>query len=169
MLSKIKPADGLTMDFVFWLSNVLKKVAGACLLGMMLLTCADVVGGMFGYPILGSEEIVGLMAAVVLAFALPATQIENAHVGVDLLVRRLPEKVKYINDKTILLACFLFFVLVAWQCYLYADKLRKVGQVSATLKLPTYLLIYGVAFSCLILALVILVEFLARKKEITNE
>ena len=157
------------MDFVYWLSNFLKKVAGVCLLGMMLLTCADVVSGMFGFPILGSEEIVGLMAAVVLAFALPATQIENAHVGVDLLVRHLPQKVKYINDKIILFACFIFFLLVAWQCYLYADKLRKVGQVSSTLKLPTYLLIYGVAFSCLILALVILVEFLAPKKEITNE
>jgi TRAP-type C4-dicarboxylate transport system permease small subunit len=157
------------MGFVYWLSNLLKKVAGTCLLGMMLLTCADVVSGMFGHPILGSEEIVGLMAAVVLAFALPATQIENAHVGVDLLVRHLPQKVKYVNDKITLLACFIFFLLVAWQCYLYADKLRNVGQVSSTLKLPTYLLIYGVAFSCLILALVILVEFLTPKKEITNE
>jgi len=157
------------MGFVFWLANFLKKIAGACLLGMMLLTCADVVSGMFGYPILGSEEIVGLMAAVVLAFALPVTQIENAHVGVDLLVRHLPPKVKYINDKIILLACFIFFLLVAWQCYRYADKLRKVGQVSSTLKLPTYLLIYAVAFSCLILTLVILVEFLAPKKEITDE
>ena len=49
--------------------DFLNLAAGACLVGMMLLTCADVIGGVFGYPILGSEELVRLMAAMVLALA----------------------------------------------------------------------------------------------------
>lgn len=157
------------MGVLYWLSDLLKKVGGACLVGMMLLTCADVVGSIFGYPILGSEEIVGLMAAMVLAFGLPFTHLDKGHVGVDLLVMHLPKRARRINDKIVSLVCSIFFMLVASQCYLYADKLRQVGQVSSTLKLPTYFLIYGVAFSFSILALIILMELLPPKKEIANE
>ena len=55
------------MKTVVWLTDVLKKLGGFFLLAMTILSCADVVGGAFGYPILGCEEMVGLMAALVLA------------------------------------------------------------------------------------------------------
>jgi TRAP-type C4-dicarboxylate transport system permease small subunit len=53
-----------------------------------------------------------------------------------------------------------FFCLVAWQCWVYADEVGQSGQVSATLQFPTFYLIYGVSFACAILALVILIECL---------
>ena len=59
--------------------------AGLCLLGMVPLTTADVVGSQFGYPILGSEEIVSLLGSLVIAFSMPFAQVEKSHIGVDLL------------------------------------------------------------------------------------
>jgi TRAP-type C4-dicarboxylate transport system permease small subunit len=153
------------MKFALLLSNLLKKVAGACLLGMMLLTCADVIGSSFGSPILGSEELVGLMAALLLACALPATEVEKGHIGVDLLVMKLPERVQRANRMILQVVEIGLFSLIAWQCFLYASKLRAIGQVSPTLKFPTYYLIYGVAFSFVVLAVVIFAELLVALRQ----
>lgn len=153
------------MKFAHWFSDLLKKVAGACLVAMMVLTVADVIGSLFGVPILGSEELVGLMAALLLACALPGTEIEKGHIGVDLLIMHAPQKFRRVNDFILSVLEVVLFCLVAWQLYLYADKLRKVGQVSATLQFPTYYLIYGVSLSFVVLAAVILVEIFLRREE----
>lgn len=157
------------MKTVIWLTDVLKKLGGFFLMAMTILSCADVVGGAFGYPILGCEEMVGLMAALVLAFALPITQLEKGHIGVDLLRLRLSSRTNKALDMINALVGGAFFVVVSWQCYLYASRLREVKQVSATLQLPTYLLVYCVSLACLILALVLFVEFLTTRKRAPGE
>ena len=152
------------MKFAKWLSGLLKRIGGICLLGMMLLTVADVIGSLFGYPILGAEELVGLMASVLLAFALPSTQLEKGHIGVDLLYMRFSPRLKRVNDSAVSLISSVFFVLVGWQCFLYAGELRRVGEVSATLRFPAYYLIYGIAVATVILSYVIFIEFLTGLK-----
>lgn len=146
------------MRAIKWLSDLLKKGGGLCLLGMMSLTCADVIGGLFGYPILGSEELVTLMGAVLLAFALPSTHIEKGHIGVDLLYNALPHRVKIVNNRAVTFVSSIFFLLVSWQCYLYAKEMKRVGQVSLTIKFPTFYVIYGISLACLVLAIVIFTE-----------
>ena len=39
-----------------WLVEKMKIVGAACLVGMMLLTCADVIGRLFGHPIFGNTN-----------------------------------------------------------------------------------------------------------------
>lgn len=157
------------MKTAIWLANILKKAGGACLVAMMLLSSADVVTSVFGHPILGCEELVGLMAALVLAFALPATQLDKGHIGVDLLRLRLPQRVNRFLDLFNSLAGGALFLIVAWQCFRYASKLRAVGQVSTTLQLPTYFLVYCVALACLVLAYVMFMEVVAARKGVNRE
>ncbi|WP_300458197.1 TRAP transporter small permease [Desulfobacula sp.] len=152
------------MKIAQWLSNTLKKAGGICLIAMMLLTCADVVGSFFGHPLLGSEELTGMGAFLLLAFAMPSTEMEKGHVGVDLLYMMLPPRIKRINDCVVVMLSFVLFCLVTWQCWLYANEVGEAGQVSATLQFPTFYLIYGVSFACGILALVIFIELLALLK-----
>lgn len=152
------------MNIAKWLSDILKKASGICLIGMMLLTCADVAGSFFGYPLLGSEELTGMGAFLLLAFALPSTELEKGHVGVDLIYMLLPPRIKKINDGAVAVLSSTFFCLVAWQCWVYANEVGQSGQVSATLQFPTFYLIYGVSFSCAALALVIFIEFLTLLK-----
>ncbi|MFO7753630.1 MAG: TRAP transporter small permease [Desulfobacteraceae bacterium] len=136
-----------------------KIISGVMLILMMVVTCADVVGNMFGYPILGSEELVGIMASILLAFALPFAHREKAHIGVELLYQKFPEKAKKINDGVIELVSSVFFLLVAWQCWGYGGQLRQTGQVSAVLELPTYYILYSVSIACFLLFMVIFAEF----------
>jgi TRAP-type C4-dicarboxylate transport system permease small subunit len=158
------------MKFVRRLSNILRNAGGICLIGMMLLTMADVVGSLFGYPLLGSEELTGMAALLLLGFSLPSTELEKGHVGVDLLYMILPQRIQKINDFFVFFISFVLFALVAWQCWLYANEVGQSGQVSATLQLPTYYLIYGVSFSCGLLSLIILIELLSLIKEtVPNE
>ena len=138
--------------------GILKIGAGLSLLGMVCLTCADVIGGVFGHPVLGSEEIVGLMGTIVLAFGLPVTHREKGHVGVDLLYRLFPDRAKRVTDICINLTSCVFFSLAAWQSFLYAREIKAVGQVSPTIQFPIYYVIYGVSLGCLVLAVVILAE-----------
>lgn len=148
------------MKYAKWFSDVLKKIAGLSLLGMMLLTCADVIGSSFGYPILGVEELVALWASILLAFSLPAAHIAKTHVGVDLLYMKFTRPVKKITDIFITsVSCALFF-LIGWQCYKYALELRAAGEVTMTLQFPAYLLIFGVAFALFIKSVVIFFELL---------
>ena len=140
--------------------DFLNLAAGACLVGMMLLTCADVIGGVFGYPILGTEDLVKLMAAMVMALALPATHIKKAHAVVDLFYKDFSPLVKRITDSITSLVSSILFMLIAWQCFLYSNELQGKGQVTATIKFPFAFLLYGVAFSCFVVGVIIFIEFI---------
>ena len=149
------------MKYARWLSDVLKRTAGLSLLGMMLLTCADVVGSFCGYPILGVEELVALWASILLAFSLPAAHIAKTHVGVDLLYMKFSRPAKKITDIFISsVSCVLFF-LIGWQCFQYALELRAAGEVTMTLQFPAYLLIFGVAFAVFVKSVVIFFELIS--------
>jgi len=152
------------MKLIAWLVQILQTIAGLFLLAMMLLTVADVVGGMFGYPILGAEEITCLMAPVLLAFGLPLSHKKGAQIGVDLLYQVFPPRLKRIDDVIISLVGAVFFFIVAWQCSSYALELKKVGEVTATIQFPSFYLIFSIAFAFFVLALVISSEFFIHLK-----
>ena len=127
-----------------------------CLVGMMLLTCVDVVGRKFGHPIFGSVELVGFMATMAVAFALPYTHRAGAHIGVEVLVQILPHKAQTIMALCTHMVSMVLFAIVTWQMTLYAETIRKSGTVSMSLELPEYLIIYVVAVCFLLFSLTII-------------
>ena len=70
---------------VAWVSRVFGTIAGWTLVGMMLLTAADVILRAFRRPILGTYEIVSLLGAIVIAFAMPQTTLQEGHVSVEIV------------------------------------------------------------------------------------
>jgi TRAP-type C4-dicarboxylate transport system permease small subunit len=137
------------------LSEFMKVASGFMLIAMMLVTCTDVAGNFFGAPVLGSEEIVSLMAALLIAFVLPAAHGERAHIGVDILYLTLSDRVKRIVNMLLSILMVGFFGVMSWECFNYAIELKRIGQVSATLELPTFYVLYAVAFGCTVLTLVV--------------
>lgn len=140
---------------VQFVSDALRIAGLACLVGMMLLTCVDVVGRKFGRPVFGSVELVGFMATMAVAFALPYTHQAKAHIGVEVLVQLLSEKTQIILELCTHLASLGLFAVVTWQMFVYADTMHKSGTVSMSLELPEHLIIYIVAVCFLIFSLVI--------------
>lgn len=148
-------------SIVYGMNKALNKVSGISLLGIMLLTCLDVFLSLFGHPVLGAEELVSLWAALLLAFAPPTTHFKKANVGVDIIYVKLSTRGKRIVNIFNETISFALFVLIAWRCYLYAVTLFHSGEVSMVLELPSYILVFGISFSLLMLALTILVGLIA--------
>jgi TRAP-type C4-dicarboxylate transport system permease small subunit len=141
-------------------SRVLNWVAGWSLVGMMFLTCADILLRLFRRPILGTYEIVGFLGAIVAGFALAQTTIERGHVAVQVVVTRFsPQTQKIIYLITHILSIFLF-ALLAWECVRYGNDFRASGEVSLTLRMPFYPVVYGIAFSAIVVCLVLFVDIL---------
>ncbi len=150
------------------LIGILKRIGGAALVGMMVLTCLDVLFRAGGHPIFGAVEVVSFMATVVLACAMPLTHLERGHVGVDLVIRRLKPRTQALVDSTTSLAGTILFGLVAWQMFLYAQTMKRSGEVSMSLEFPFYILVYVVAVAFAVLSLVILSEFLGHCRKLAR-
>ena len=52
------------------------------------------------------------------------------------------------------------FALISWQSVIYGMDCQASGEVSMTLQLPLYPVIYGIAFGSAMVCLVMLVDFL---------
>jgi TRAP-type C4-dicarboxylate transport system permease small subunit len=141
---------------VEWITGKLKMAGAACLAGMTFLTCADVVGRFFRHPIFGSVEIVGFMATLAVAMALPYTDKIRGHVGVEILVRKFSERTQAIIDLLTRILSLALFGLVAWRMILYAYTMQESGEVSVILGFPEYVIIYITSFCFLVLSLGIL-------------
>lgn len=135
------------------ISSWMNTLGGIVLFLMMMLTVVDVFLRTFGKPITGTYELVAMSGAVVVAFAIPQTSWDNAHIFVDFLLDNRSKTVK------ILFRCFtkllgtLLFILLAWYLFEKANHLFKSGDVSLTLQLPYYPVAYGLAFCCLVQAM----------------
>ena len=139
-----------------WVLDKMKIIGAACLVGMMLLTCADVVGRAFGHPIFGSVEIVGFMATLAVVMAMPYTHQVQGHIGVEIVVRLFSEKTQIIIDICTGIISLILFAIVTWRMTVYANTMQESGEVSMNLELPEHLVIYVTAFCLLIFTLIIL-------------
>ena len=146
-------------------SFFMKWVAGGALVAMMLLTSADVVMRFFSSPIPGTYEIVGFLSVITISFALAYTQLSGRHVSIDLLVEKLPIKPRKILVLITHLLSISLFVILAWQSCVYASKLRVLGVVSSTEQIPYYPIVYGIAFTCVPMCAVIIVQMIGHLKK----
>lgn len=138
-------------------------IAGIALAGIVFLTVADVFLRLFKIPIEGTYEIVSMLGAVVIGFAVPQTTIERGHVLMDFLTGKLPfvgQRVLHLVTR--LLAC-LTFLIIGWNLFKLGNDLRDTGQVSLTLKFPEYPVAFGIAFCCLLECLVLLSDLIKKK------
>jgi len=134
----------------------MKILGAACLAGMMLLTCVDVVGRAFGHPVFGSVEIVGFMATLAVVMAMPYTHQVQGHIGVEIIVRLFSEKTQIIIDICTGVISLILFAVVTWRMTVYADTMQASGEVSMNLELPEHVVIYATSFCLLIFTLIIL-------------
>jgi TRAP-type C4-dicarboxylate transport system permease small subunit len=142
-------------------SSWFNLVASAALVLMMVLSCADIfMRYIFSRPIIGTYDIVGLSGAVLTAFAMPYTMLKKGHVAVELLVQSLSRgKQLVIETFSHLLGISLFLVLV-WQAILLSRDMKAAGEVTPTVHLPFYPIVYCMALCFFGLSLAILVNLL---------
>jgi TRAP-type C4-dicarboxylate transport system permease small subunit len=146
-----------TSSFI-WLARKVGIIAAATIFFMMALTCADVFLRLFRMPIPGTYEIVSFMGAVAVSFAVARTSAEKGHVAVSLVVQLLPKRAQAVIESIIASFGIILFAFIAWQSVIYALGCQRSGEVSLTLQMPFYPIIYGVAFGAVIECLVLVVD-----------
>jgi TRAP-type C4-dicarboxylate transport system permease small subunit len=156
-----------TESFLAGLSRTLSRIffviAGFALTGTMLLTVADVVLRAFKRPILGTYELVGLLGALVIAFALPQTSRLKGHVMMDFLTSKLPEMMQSVLHVVTRLPAIALFAVIGWNLWSMGNDFLRVGEVTPTLQLPLYPITYLVALCCFIECLVLFVDMLEKR------
>lgn len=153
------------------LNRLLLLIGGIFLVGMIVLTCANIFSRMVWVPVRGTFELMGYFGAVVTAFALGYTQMQKGHIAVDVVVNTFSKKTKKIVQVINYMTCSIFFILAAWQIFIKATTLLKTGEVTETLRIIYYPFTYAVALGCVVLALVLftdLLKLLGSERETTR-
>jgi len=140
------------------LSRWMNVISGAALIFMILLTVADVILRSFRTPVVGTFELVAFSGAVVIGFSLPFTSWLRGHIYVDFLILELPLRARRIaNIFTRCLGIGLFLV-IASNLIILGMELYNSGEVSPTLHVPFYLVVYGIGICCFVQCLVLVCD-----------
>lgn len=109
--------------------------AGVFLLGAMLLVVASVTSRFFKIAITGSHELMELMIAVVIAFALVYTALRKGHVVVKIIVSRFPTRLGAIVGIAVSFLSLAIWGLMSFAAtqLVYEKGLREVSE---TLEVP---------------------------------
>lgn len=139
-------------------SRLLHAFAGIALVFIVTLTTADVVLRAFKRPILGTYEIVAYTGAVVILFALPLSSWMRSHIFVDFFILKFSRRIQNLFHVATRCMGFFLFFLFGWNVLKYAADLQRTAEVSVTLKLPFYPIIYALGICCFVQCLVLLCD-----------
>lgn len=145
---------------ISWVSEWFDRVARAALALMMGLVVGNILLRAVWNPIPGTYEFVGYLGAVVIPFALAYCAVRGGHVAVTILMDRLPRRTQAIIDSITGIIIVGFFAAAAWRLGAYATDMSQSGEVSPTMELPYYPLVYVTGLCILLLGLVQLVKLL---------
>ena len=139
-------------------SSFLNWFAGTCLVAMMTIICCDVVMRLFQRPILGVYEIVGFLGTATASLATAYTTVQRGHVSVSLVVMHLPQKARLVVSLLTHFLSLVLFTFLTFECLRYGNESRASGELSLTLEWHLFPLLYGMAFSFLVVAVVLGVD-----------
>ncbi len=133
----------------------LGAAASILLLGMMLLTFADVVSRyLFNWPIRGAFEITELSLLVLIFAGLPLVSRANEHVTMDFIDRWLPERIAILVQRIVQLFCGAVLLGLAWQVWIKAGKIAGYGDTTDVLKIAVGPFVYFMALMVAVTAVI---------------
>ena len=143
------------------LGSLFNILASASLFAMIMLTTLDVcMRYFFNRPIAGTYDVVSLMGAILASFAMPYTMLEKGHVAVEILIERLSRRKQLIIETATHSAAIALSLVLAWQCIVLAIDMMVAGEVTPTLMIPFYPIVYCMAVCFFALSFAILVNLL---------
>ncbi len=78
--------------------------------------------------------------------------------AVSLVVQLFSKRIQGLIETIVSIFGIILFALIAWQSVVYAVDCQRSGEVSLTLQLPFYPIIYGVAVGAGVVCLVLIVD-----------
>jgi TRAP-type C4-dicarboxylate transport system permease small subunit len=113
-------------------------IAEVILVLMMMITVVDVVLRTIGTPVPGTYELVAMMGAMVVGFAIAKTSWERGHVFVDFLIENRSVSVKNAFFISTRILGIIIYALLSWNLMKKGLVLHRSEEVTMTLRLPHY-------------------------------
>jgi len=154
VLSKFENFNRRLSDWFEWIGLV-------AMLLMMVITCIDVVGAkVFRWRLLGAIDIVQLAQIVAISFAASMALILGRHIHVEFFYNILPRRAQAVIDSVVPLFSLALFIVIIWRLCVLGFSFQTTGEYSMTAYIPLYPFAYAIAFACIPVCLVLLLEFL---------
>jgi len=150
-------------------SRSLEWVGVIGILAMFLVNFIDVVGAkLFFWPFPGATEVISFSQIVAIAPAIAFTLVLGRHIRVEFIIDRFSKRIRAAISSISSFLSLILFVLILWQSYLYGVSLQKAGEIGSTSYLPFYPFAYVIAFCCIPVCLVFLMEVVKSLAEAFN-
>ena len=146
------------------LSQIMFAIAGLALTSSMFLTVADVILRAFKKPIVGTYELIGLLGAIVVGFAIPETSRVKGHVVMDLLPGMLSGGWRRLLNVITRMFGIAIFIIIAVNLWSMGNDFRSNGEVTPTLQLPLYPVAWGLAICSIVECFTLFVEILQTRE-----
>jgi len=159
------------------ISNIIKKVtlftdrlAGVCFFSVMILVLANIImRNVFKMPIMGTVEIVGLLIATGLGFALSNCEMINFNVGMDVVTEKLPQKAQKLIRIVTYSISLSFWAIVVWRVFIFANTAYSNGRVTSTASIPVYPFIIILGFNLVCLCVVLAYKLVNTVADVSAE
>jgi TRAP-type C4-dicarboxylate transport system permease small subunit len=135
----------------------LSYLAATVLFCLMLVTCVDVLGRYFNYPLFGGFELTEMLLATLIFAGLPLVTLRNDHVTVDLLDAVTPDWLLRIQHVVACAVGMAFTGFLSWRLWLRGDHMAAAGETTAQLKIQLAWLTYSMSVLMALTALALLV------------
>ena len=163
-----RPNRGWFWGGVAALVRAFAAVSAAALGAMALLVCADVAMRMAGRAFTGAHDLVGILAVLAVAGALPLTTAMKGHVAIEFFFDKLGPRARLAVDSLMRAVMILALAAATHGFIARAENMRRYNEVSITLQIPLFWLFWVLAASCVLTALVVLFHLVKPGKEMVK-
>ncbi len=138
----------------------MQGISGVVLTFVILLTTADVVLRIFGHPVPGAVEITAMCGGIIVGFMVPITSWMKGHIAVDFVLNSFSEKVKNAIETVTRCVGVVMFIFIGFNAVKIGRNFQLAGEVTGTLELPLYPVVYGIAGGLFVLSVVLFCDIL---------
>ncbi len=142
------------------LNRAFAVISGGSMLACTALAAVNLVTRAFGAPVTGSYELVGFLGAVAVACGLGYTQVAKGHVIVNIITDRFSPGVNKVLDAANHAVGAAFWGLVAWQTVKWGMEIGRSGELSQTLRIPYYPVVFMSAAGIAVFAVTLVFDFI---------
>ena len=165
MTASLNSAVSYLEGFINPKSRFFNNTSAAILLVMPLPVFFDVISRLtFAGSIPGVIEIEEFMLAIIVFFGIAFTQVEGEHIRIEFLTSRFPKWMQDILDSFNYFICLLFFFLMSSQLIMQGIEKIHMQEVSFVLRIPVFIFRFITALGALLLAIVLVEDFLRSLK-----
>jgi TRAP-type C4-dicarboxylate transport system permease small subunit len=142
------------------LNRIFAVASGTAVVGLIGLATANMILRIVWKPVPGSYELIGFLGALAVATGLGYTQVAKGHIAVTILTDLFSSRANRALDALNHGIGAVFFGLCSWGMFLWGVEVARSGEVSQTLKIPFYPIIWAAALGLAVFAVTLLIDLI---------